>query len=76
MFEGLFGEDGEDKGFKDRLGVSRMMRELEGLRIGDGRHLAAASVSTASISLGIYLHLQRCEYALLGNLYMYYFCRQ
>ena len=36
VFEGLFGEDGEGKGFKDRLGVSRMMRELEGLRIGDG----------------------------------------
>jgi exocyst complex component 5 len=36
--EGLFGEEGEQegKGFKDRLGVSRMMRELEGLRIGDG----------------------------------------
>ncbi|KAF8515003.1 exocyst complex protein [Gautieria morchelliformis] len=36
--EGLFGEEGEHegKGFKDRLGVSRMMRELEGLRIGDG----------------------------------------
>lgn len=37
-FEGLFGEEGEQegKGFKDRLGVSRMMRELEALRIGDG----------------------------------------
>lgn len=36
--EGLFGEEGEQegRGFKDRLGVSRMMRELEALRIGDG----------------------------------------
>ncbi|KAF8574198.1 exocyst complex protein [Ramaria rubella] len=35
--EGMFGEEGESegKGFKDRLGVSRMMRELESLRIGD-----------------------------------------
>ncbi|KAF8514881.1 exocyst complex component Sec10 [Hysterangium stoloniferum] len=38
MFEGLFGDEGENegRGFKDRLGVSRMMRELEALRIGDG----------------------------------------
>lgn len=38
MFEGFFGDEEADgtKGFKDRLGVSRMMRELESLRIGDG----------------------------------------
>ncbi|GJJ10552.1 hypothetical protein Clacol_004779 [Clathrus columnatus] len=38
MFEGFFGDEETEsaKGLKDRLGVSRMMRELESLRIGDG----------------------------------------
>lgn len=38
MFEGFFGDEEVDiaRGFKDRIGVSRMMRELELLRIGDG----------------------------------------
>lgn len=50
MFEGFFGDD-ESKGFKDRLGVSRMMRELETLRLDNAT--SAFTTGFSFNSLGI-----------------------
>lgn len=49
MFEGFFGDDEQEgRGFKDRLGVSRMMKELEFLRIDSALRLDGASSAFAT----------------------------